>query len=123
MKFFAATILLIALLAQNCSRYLVILDYQLNKDFISNNLCENRNKPKCHCCGKCYLKKQLAKTDKEQGTNNTSQNDRDEVLFFAEQKNNEVVRHWIAIKKEYTLNRTSFTLQNLYGSIFHPPQV
>jgi len=124
MRVFAASILLIALLVQNCSRYLIILDYQLNKDYIAKNLCENRNKPKCCCCGKCFLKKQLAKSDKEQGTSgNTSQRDRDEVLFFAAEKSIILVRYGIAIKKDYTLKKTSFTLQNLYGSVFHPPQV
>jgi hypothetical protein len=124
MRFFAASILLIALLVQNCSRYLIILDYQLNKDYIAKNLCENRNKPKCCCCGKCFLKKQLDKNDKEQGTSgNTSQRDKDEVLFFTAEKSVLFIRNGIIIKKDYTFNKTSFTLQNPYSSVFHPPQV
>ncbi|MFN8349756.1 MAG: hypothetical protein U0X91_32450 [Spirosomataceae bacterium] len=39
----------------------VYLDFQLRKEFIIKNLCENRFKPQLHCDGKCYLAKQLHK--------------------------------------------------------------
>ena len=39
----------------------VYLDFELRKDFIIKNLCENRFKPQLHCDGKCYLAKQLHK--------------------------------------------------------------
>jgi hypothetical protein len=37
--------------------------YEYNRAYIAKNLCENRNKPELKCCGKCYLRKQLAKVD------------------------------------------------------------
>lgn len=40
--------------------------YQLNKSYIAKNLCENRDKPKMGCNGKCHLKKQLKKASQEQ---------------------------------------------------------
>ena len=39
----------------------VYLDFELRKEFIIKNLCENRFKPELHCDGKCYLAKQLHK--------------------------------------------------------------
>ncbi|MBB3841430.1 hypothetical protein FHS57_005458 [Runella defluvii] len=39
----------------------VYLDFELRKEFIIKNLCENRFKPELHCDGKCYLAKQLTK--------------------------------------------------------------
>ena len=39
----------------------VYLDFELRKEFIIKNLCENRFKPQLHCDGKCYLAKQLTK--------------------------------------------------------------
>ncbi len=41
--------------------------YNLNKAYISKQLCENRNNPKLHCEGHCYLSKQLKKA--EEGEN------------------------------------------------------
>jgi len=34
--------------------------YFLNKDFIIENFCINKNKPELECDGKCYLNKQIA---------------------------------------------------------------
>ncbi|MFY9153777.1 MAG: hypothetical protein WAO52_17290 [Prolixibacteraceae bacterium] len=42
---------------------LPIVEYALNKDYIAKNLCINRDKPKSCCEGKCHLKKELAKSD------------------------------------------------------------
>lgn len=33
----------------------------MNKEYIAKNLCENRNRPKSHCNGKCHLMKLLKK--------------------------------------------------------------
>jgi hypothetical protein len=37
----------------------------MNQANISKTLCENRNQPKKHCDGKCYLKKQMTKDEKK----------------------------------------------------------
>ena len=51
-------------------RISLMMHYRLNKTYISQNLCENRNKPEMKCDGKCYLKKRLKKMDAlEQGQN------------------------------------------------------
>lgn len=38
-----------------------ILEYVVNYEHIAKELCENKNKPKSDCNGKCHLKKELAK--------------------------------------------------------------
>ena len=38
-----------------------VLDYAMNKDYIARVYCENKEKPKMHCNGKCHLMKQLKK--------------------------------------------------------------
>lgn len=39
------------------------LEYALNKNFIMQQLCENRTRPELNCEGRCYLNKRLAKTE------------------------------------------------------------
>lgn len=56
-------ILLIAIISYLIVPAIPIVDYLINKDFIAKNLCENRNKPKSCCKGKCYLLKQLKKAN------------------------------------------------------------
>jgi len=55
--------LLIAVAGSTFNKAIILLDYNLNKNFIATSLCENRDKPKCCCQGKCYLKKQLQKDE------------------------------------------------------------
>lgn len=40
-----------------------LVEYAVNYDYIANVLCINKGKPELHCNGKCYLSKQLAKTN------------------------------------------------------------
>ncbi len=44
---------------QNVAVFSVLLSFSLNRNYISNNLCENRANKKMHCNGKCYLNRQL----------------------------------------------------------------
>ncbi|WP_370899407.1 hypothetical protein [Chryseobacterium gossypii] len=40
-----------------------VIDYVANYDYIVETLCINKSNPELHCNGKCYLSKELAKTD------------------------------------------------------------
>ncbi len=39
--------------------------YQVNQDYVAEELCENTDKPELECNGKCYLMKQLAKAESQ----------------------------------------------------------
>ena len=41
----------------------IVIWYECNKEYVAKTLCENRDRPERKCCGKCYLRKQLKKTD------------------------------------------------------------
>ncbi|RYF75767.1 MAG: hypothetical protein EOO39_06485 [Cytophagaceae bacterium] len=58
--------LITSLLLQLFSREVIVMSFELNRDFIAKNLCENRNRPQLNCDGKCYLAKKLkAQHDRE----------------------------------------------------------
>ena len=58
------TYLLAALLfAKMFSMPLVYLDFQLNKQFIAEKLCENKARPVLQCNGKCQLKKKMVQAN------------------------------------------------------------
>ena|ERR1700750_211049 len=63
---YLALIVLIRMMAMPIS----LIDYSLNKNFIAENLCENRFKSEVHCAGTCFLNKQLAKANDNQNTEN-----------------------------------------------------
>jgi hypothetical protein len=61
------TIVLIALIAlQTFSQWCLILDYQVNRDYIAKNLCVNRDNVSCCCKGKCFLNKKMAADQSQQ---------------------------------------------------------
>ncbi len=66
----------------------IVLRWKLNQDYIAQNLCENIDKPKMCCKGKCQLRKQLQKVDAEsqQDKNSTEQKIKTGAidLFFSE---------------------------------------
>ncbi|SEJ44071.1 hypothetical protein SAMN05216327_110139 [Dyadobacter sp. SG02] len=45
---------------------LLYLDFEIRRDYIINNLCENKNRPQMHCDGKCYLAKRIASLDEQE---------------------------------------------------------
>ena len=47
------------------SKGMIWLGYELNKEFISKNLCINKLKPKLHCKGSCQLMKKIAEEERE----------------------------------------------------------
>jgi hypothetical protein len=58
-----AILIMFSLSFQSMVKVAIIGWYELNKDYIAKNLCENRDKPQMKCCGKCCLRKQLKKAD------------------------------------------------------------
>ncbi|WP_147300375.1 hypothetical protein [Dyadobacter luteus] len=58
--------LLSLMLIKVCVIPLLYLDFEIRRDYIIANLCENRNKPQLKCNGKCYLAKRLAEVEKQQ---------------------------------------------------------
>ncbi|GAB4091510.1 hypothetical protein GCM10028786_04360 [Flaviaesturariibacter terrae] len=61
---------MLLVLLQSFSKLLLLAEYRLNRAYIARVLCENRQRPKLKCNGKCQLMKKWAAEDKaaaEQG--------------------------------------------------------
>src|SRR3546814_21125853 len=72
---------LTAVILQSFAVPVVFMGFELNRDYISAELCVNWDMPESDCNGKCYLMKKLKKAKKEnQGTEetNTKQDTRSE---------------------------------------------
>lgn len=64
-------------------KLIVVAQFEANRKYIVQNLCENRNKSDSNCKGKCYLKKQLKKEEKNESANNVLKV-KSETLFIQE---------------------------------------
>ncbi len=79
---FIALLLVTLFLVQSFTRTFIYLNYQANKDYISNVLCENKAKKEMHCEGKCHLKKELQEEEKKESTPTGSSKQKFETQLF-----------------------------------------
>lgn len=100
-----------------------VVDYIINYDYISTQLCENKAKPELKCKGTCHLKKELAKEAKKESpkSNNHKGNPTIlEVLFF-ENLSDFTFHKLIQFKKRVYIQYNCIYFQTYCSSIFHPP--
>lgn len=100
-----------------------MLNYALNYDYIVKNLCENRNTADSTCKGKCFVEKELAKTEKQ---SNNSQNIKiakidvfisKDIFSFSKKENSEFLINTFDSNLSVSYN------SEFFSRIFHPPLV
>jgi len=124
MKILAVILLSLVTLLQSFSKWIILTDYEINKEYISKNLCINKSRPKLHCNGKCQLMKKLAEEEKQNSSNNNNQGKVkfQDIVFLHSMRLFEL--------KKPTENRSNPPTQIYPGkyespvsSIFHPPSL
>ncbi len=123
MKKIIAIVIVISIFLHSCSQLLILANYLANKDYISKNLCENRNKPQLHCNGKCCLKKKLDADSKQKSTNSQTQKEQEvQTLFCNDLKISIPTNYYTNVQMEFNIYK--FILKTSYlVSVFHPPSV
>jgi hypothetical protein len=105
----------------------VYLDFELRKDFIIKNLCENRFKPQLKCNGQCYLAKKLHKIAEDNATKETQKQGQaikkimEEVFETTPLFSCDLMVKNRSAKSIYSYQLAHF--QSIPFSIFHPPIV
>ncbi|HEY3388400.1 MAG TPA: hypothetical protein VGK38_02435 [Prolixibacteraceae bacterium] len=101
------------------------IEYAVNKDYIAKHLCVNRSVPHSCCQGKCYLEKQLKKSNdnnndpKENNTNKKFQNEDVKEFLSPHVSFPKVFETSIT----YLINpETTFTTRSV-SAIFVPPKL
>lgn len=111
------------LLLSSFNKELVVLSFTINRSYIAQNLCENKNNPNIpHCKGKCYLKKQLKKNSEENSKLPTKALEQYETLLYLlvyriNLQGEKQAAALISFITYYLLGKS----QLYYATIFHPP--
>jgi len=120
MKLVLVPVLMILLLTQSFSKWIIVMEYGLNRDFISKNLCINKAKPQLHCHGKCQMMKKMAEEEKQNGTKETTKLKFQDLVFI------DKLNYWEL--PSLTFTQLSYNEQQPLlispappTSIFHPP--
>ena len=88
MRILFSYLVLLAFALQLGSRIYVMVNYQINKEYIAENLCEKKDEPESCCKGSCHLAKELVKVEENenQGPINNENNKKEKTeelpLFF-----------------------------------------
>ncbi|ATN07610.1 hypothetical protein H3Z85_09440 [Chryseobacterium indologenes] len=102
---------------------LPLVNYAVNYDYIVKNLCENRNIPQSTCKGKCYVEKELAKTEKQStGSQNIKIAGLDVFLshdIFSFTDKDEMGSRIKITDSNYSDSHTT----EYFSRVFHPPLV
>ncbi|HVU54804.1 MAG TPA: hypothetical protein VHD83_07105 [Puia sp.] len=121
---YPVTIVLVLLMAvQTFSKWCLILEYQVNKDFIAKNLCINRAKPNSCCQGKCYLTKKMAADESDQQTPTRSGQREETTLQLFEQLNTLPQPVMMEITLVHSTRYIAPSTQDYSLSQFEPPQI
>jgi hypothetical protein len=109
------------MLIQTFSKWAIVVEYKLNKNYIAKNLCINKVKPKLHCNGKCQMMKKLAEDEKQNSSdNNTTKIKTPETVFYNE-ISNPVLPYVTFIIRTYNEEPPLKKYISPVPSIFHPP--
>lgn len=119
-----ATIIVFIAVSFQCFVQIGIVSwYELNKEFVSKTLCENRDQPRLGCNGKCYLKKQLDKTGHDEKSNKPAENNSSielQVFILPERVN---MQHYNPpVRIQYQTSQEFYCLNGFSYPVFHPPQ-
>lgn len=102
---------------------LPLINYAVNYDYIVDNLCENKAKPEIMCNGKCYVSKQLARSNQEQSTQNSQKITAPTIDVFLTTEEFKFFVSDISFAHSHSISTfcTDFYNSILYTNIFHPP--
>lgn len=123
MKFILVPILMLLMLAQTFSKWAVVIEYNLNRNYVAKNLCINKVKPKLHCNGKCQMMKKLAEEEKQNSSSNTNSNIKIKIQeqLFSNKMNKLALPVVAFITLSYNEEQPLLKHNAPAASIFHPP--
>lgn len=74
--------LMVVILSSYSARSIVYASYQLNKAYITDVCCVNKNKPWMHCNGHCFLMKKLRQAEEKEKQQRTGQQEKFQEAIF-----------------------------------------
>jgi predicted NACHT family NTPase len=109
------------LLAVSFSRFFIFAGFELNKNYIAANLCENRDKPWLHCNGKCYFAKKIKQA--QENERNDERQSQKNLFQEALITTSSPVKFQNYLLYIIDTPYHSGGLAQYNGTLFHPPQI
>lgn len=101
----------------------ILTYYQLNKEYIAQVLCINREKPELHCDGKCFLTEKLNQANQaEEKDIPATQQEKIEIPSFLISKHFFQFQTVIIQQIKYPLSNKHLCILPDSSGVFHPPK-
>jgi hypothetical protein len=99
------------------------VSFRLNKEQIIKSFCVNRSEPKKKCNGKCWLSKELDKTDqKDTNVPREEKTEIPDVNFLPGADDKKDYDFITTCSPPYKVYRDPFLAAGFYSKVFHPPE-
>ncbi len=122
MKKTVGILLLVQVLISSFHKPLIIGFYELNKAYVIENLCVNKNNPEKHCEGKCFINDQTSEDEHtaDQIIHQLLKSLKEEPFFHTYTLN---IAPESSVEDSFHPNTSDLLPQNYIISIFHPPKI
>ncbi len=123
MKLIAGSILILLVMVQTFTSWLIVAEYTINQEYIAKNLCVNKAKPQLQCKGKCQLMKKLAQeeTQNPSSTPQTGGKIKMGDVLFTHDVQLPAISDLLAQSNNFPSHYLVKTSTGSFTSIFHPP--
>ena len=122
MKYLFVILVGVGIFLQSFSKMIILVNFQINKDYISKNLCVQKEVKNNCCKGNCHLKKQLQEEEKKEQSPASSLKDVKEFQMFCQNNSSFQFQSSLLLERDFTPFK-SLTTSPPSFCIFHPPKV
>jgi len=120
MKWVVIPILLFLILTQVFGKWIVVAEFNIYRNYIAKNLCENRYRPMLHCNGKCVLMKKMAAEENQSSLpGNVKLNV--ETFLFVDTHVEYLGKNFPIFSKRFAPLKFYYHSQPFLPAVFHPP--
>lgn len=105
---------------QTFSTFVIQAEFYLNRSYIAENLCVNKDKPMMHCNGNCYLSKKLKAQQKQDQEAPVSKSQTFDVMPFFVPKLF-IIEGTASHPKIHYYIKDESLVSYFHSSVFHPP--
>jgi hypothetical protein len=124
MKSVFSIFLVLLIFAYNIRVWLIVISFEMNRDYILENVCIGRSEPINMCGGSCYLGTQLELGDQQDDNKvpETTLRISGISCFLVEKfKPQDILFYWLGSKYAHFNINPEKRLK--FNSIFHPPKI
>ena len=108
------------IMLQSGMKLIIVANFELNRQYISENFCENKDKPVMHCEGRCFLNKELQKQNSKEKSLPDLLKEKSALVFYSSIEKFDFNKVFFLCRHIFRYKEIGMSIFSI--NIFHPPQ-